>query len=165
VETIESTMPGMTSTELIKTGERSWAESDPDAEQITMDEGVDRRGPITIALALEADVADSLKPTTPEADEQELKTRLVVAGDADFAANAYLSFSGNRDLFLNMVSWLAQMEDLISIRAKDPEDRRVNLTTAQVGIVRIITLFFLPLASIIAGTMVWWRRRNRAKTQ
>ena len=34
------------------------------------------------------------------------------------------AFQGNRDLFLNTVNWLAQQENLISIRPRDPQDRR-----------------------------------------
>ena len=41
------------------------------------------------------------------------------------------SFNGNRDLFLNMVNWLSSDEELISIRPKDPEDRRLALSRAR----------------------------------
>ncbi len=45
-------------------------------------------------------------------------------GDSDFASNGWLGIPGNRDLFMNAVNWLAQQENMISIRPKDPEDRR-----------------------------------------
>ena len=32
----------------------------------------------------------------------------------------------NRDLVLNMMNWLTSDEDLISIRPKEPEDRRLQ---------------------------------------
>ena len=49
---------------------------------------------------------------------------MVVIGDSDFAANSVLGVQGNRDLFLNTVNWLAQQENLIAIRPREPEDRR-----------------------------------------
>ena len=52
------------------------------------------------------------------------ETRLVAIGDSDFASNGALGVSGNRDLFLNTINWLAQQENLIAIRPRDPEDRR-----------------------------------------
>ena len=52
-------------------------------------------------------------------------------GDSDFAATAGLGIQGNRDLFMNAVGWLSQQENLISIRPKDPDDRRITLTATQ----------------------------------
>jgi len=85
--------------------------------------------------------------------------RLVVAGSSGFAANAGLRYVGNRDLFMNMVNWLANDEDLISIRPKDPEDRRIQLSRAQMTMLRITSQFLIPLAVIFAGVFMWWRRR------
>ena len=46
-----------------------------------------------------------------------------------WAANNFSARSiANRDLALNTVNWLTRDEDLISIRPKEPEDRRLNIT-------------------------------------
>ena len=45
---------------------------------------------------------------------------MAAIGDSDFIANAYLGVEGNRDLFMNTVNWLAQQENLIAIRPKEP---------------------------------------------
>ena len=52
-------------------------------------------------------------------------------GDSDFAANACLGIQGNRDLFMNTVGWLSQQENLISIRPKEADDRRMTMTATQ----------------------------------
>ena len=57
-------------------------------------------------------------------DAPKPETRIAVFGDSDFVTNGYLGIPGNTDLFLNTVNWLAQQENLISIRPKEPEDRR-----------------------------------------
>jgi len=62
-------------------------------------------------------------------------------------------------LRLNAVNWLSSDEDLISIRPKPPEDRRITMTRAQLILVRTVSQFVLPLLVVIAGTMVWWKRR------
>jgi ABC-type uncharacterized transport system involved in gliding motility auxiliary subunit len=58
-----------------------------------------------------------------------------------------------------MMNWLSSDEDLISIRPKEPEDRRLTLTTRQMRWVFYTSVILLPLAALIAGVGVWWRRR------
>ena len=98
-----------------------------------LDKG-DVQGPVSLAVAVSAPVDGATPP--PPADGQDAnpnkpETRLVVVGDSDFAANAVAGMAGNRDMFLNIVNWLAQQENLISVRPRDPEDRRITLTAGQ----------------------------------
>jgi ABC-type uncharacterized transport system involved in gliding motility auxiliary subunit len=82
-----------------------------------------------------------------------------VVGSSQWAANSFLRFNGNRDLALNAMNWLSSDEDLISIRPKEPEDRRIIMTEAQKRWMIITSQFLFPLAVVIAGFSVWWRRR------
>jgi ABC-type uncharacterized transport system involved in gliding motility auxiliary subunit len=85
--------------------------------------------------------------------------RFVVVGGARWAANGGIRLGGNRDLFLNMMNWLTSDEDLISIRPKEPEDRRLNMTARQMSLVFYISIVGLPLIMMLSGVGVWWRRR------
>ena len=85
--------------------------------------------------------------------------RFVIVGSSSWVANSFLRFNGNRDLFLNMMNWLSSDEDLISIRPKEPEDRRLNMNTRQMSLVFYESVIGIPLAIIVAGVGVWWRRR------
>jgi ABC-type uncharacterized transport system involved in gliding motility auxiliary subunit len=85
--------------------------------------------------------------------------RFVVVGSSTWAANSFINFNGNSDLALNTVNWLASDEDLISIRPKQPEDRRVTMTRSQMNLVRISSQFILPSLLLVMGVAVWWRRR------
>jgi ABC-type uncharacterized transport system involved in gliding motility auxiliary subunit len=107
-----------------------------------------RKGPLTIAAA-----------GTYNTGKQNSQGRFVVTGSSSWAANRFLGFNGNSDLALNALNWLASDEDLISIRPKQQEDRRVTMTRAQLILVRAISQFVLPLMVVIAGTLVWWKRR------
>ena len=45
------------------------------------------------------------------------------------------------------------------IRPKEPEDRRIQLTRAQMMMVRLVSQFVIPLIVILAGILVWLKRR------
>ncbi|MBZ5635258.1 MAG: GldG family protein [Acidobacteriia bacterium] len=85
--------------------------------------------------------------------------RFVVVGTSRWIGNGFLSFNGNRDLYLNMLNWLSSDEDLISIRPKDPEDRRLNMNPRQATMLFYGSVVVIPLAIIFAGVGVWWKRR------
>jgi ABC-type uncharacterized transport system involved in gliding motility auxiliary subunit len=82
-----------------------------------------------------------------------------VVGSADWADNRYINFNGNSDLAMNAVNWLSSDEDLISIRPKPPENRRVTMTQHQFNAVLATVQFVLPLVVVVAGVGVWWKRR------
>jgi ABC-type uncharacterized transport system involved in gliding motility auxiliary subunit len=107
-----------------------------------------KKGPLTIAAA-----------GAYNNGKQDSQGRFVVVGSSSWAANSFLKFNGNSDLALNTIDWLASDEDLISIRPKQEEDRRITMTSAQMNLVRITSQFLLPLVVVFAGVSVWWRRR------
>ncbi len=57
------------------------------------------------------------------------------------------------------MNWLSSDEDLISIRPKPPENSTLTLTLAQFSWVRMSSQFLLPMALLLVGVSVWWRRR------
>jgi ABC-type uncharacterized transport system involved in gliding motility auxiliary subunit len=107
-----------------------------------------KKGPLTIAAA---GTYDTGKPNS--------QGRFAVVGSSSWAANRFIDFNGNSDLALNTINWLSSDEDLISIRPKPPEDRRITMTRAQMIWVRSASQFLLPLVVVVAGMSVWWRRR------
>jgi ABC-type uncharacterized transport system involved in gliding motility auxiliary subunit len=120
---------------------------------------------VAAAIAVDApDQAPAPTPTPgapPPADAPRRETRVVVFGDSDFASNDGLGIApGNPDLFVNTINWLAQQENLIAIRPKAPDDRRVTLTEDQQTMVWLFTIVMLPGLVIGAGVYSWWRRRG-----
>jgi ABC-type uncharacterized transport system involved in gliding motility auxiliary subunit len=89
-----------------------------------------------------------------------METRVAAIGDSDFASNAYLGVEGNRDLFMNTVSWLAQQESLISIRPREASDRRLTLTAFQITLMFWLSIVVIPGAVLGTGVYTWWRRRG-----
>jgi len=162
---IEGGVNGRTAQRLVETSPRSWAETNlkslSGSEAAKLDDA-DKKGPVSLAAAVSAPAADAPPPAEAAkngAEAKKAETRLVAFGDSDFASNAALGVPGNRDLFLNTVNWLAQQENLIAIRPRDPEDRRITLTDAQMNWIRLLTIFIIPGFVLLAGVQTWWRRR------
>jgi ABC-type uncharacterized transport system involved in gliding motility auxiliary subunit len=84
---------------------------------------------------------------------------VVVVGDSDFLGNQLLPFEGNRDLGLNIANWLAQQENLIAIRPKDPKDSRLTLTQDSARFVFWSTILVVPGLLFLTAFRVWWKRR------
>jgi ABC-type uncharacterized transport system involved in gliding motility auxiliary subunit len=137
-----------TITKLFSTSAESYATSDLASSEIRINPAKDKHGPFTLAVA---GTYAGAKPSE--------SGRFVVVGNSGWASNQALGFSGNRNLLLNMINWLSSDEDLISIRPKQPEDRRINLTRAQFRTVQFTSQFFLPLIVIFSGVMIWLKRR------
>ncbi len=108
----------------------------------------DKRGPFAMAVA-----------GTYRTGQEGKDGRFVVVGNSSFIDNSNIQLYGNSDLFLNMLAWLSADEDLISIRPKDPEDRRIQLDQGQMNTVIVVSQFLLPLIAL-GGAVYMWRKRR-----
>lgn len=136
----------VTVVDLLKTSSESWAETQISGGLVRYDEGKDLRGPVTLGVAAWKKVGEK-------------EARLIVIGDSDFASNRFLGAQLNRDLFVNAVNWLSQDEELIAVRPKSPKSRRVTLTQSQQNLLSWFSVILLPGAVLLAGAVIWWRRR------
>ena len=137
---------GSTAEKLFSTSENSYATKNLGSAEIRIDPKKDKKGPLTLGAA------GTVKSGAKEG-------RFVAVGSSNWVANNILRFNGNRDLFLNMMNWLSSDEDLISIRPKEPEDRRLMLSRRQMSMIFSSSVIGLPLIVVVAGLMVWWKRR------
>jgi ABC-type uncharacterized transport system involved in gliding motility auxiliary subunit len=115
---------------------------------VSVDDPKNKKGPLTLAAA-----------GTYNTGKENSQGRFVVVGSSSWLDNGLINFNGNSDLALNTINWLSSDEDLISIRPKEREDRRITMTQAQLGWVRATSQFLLPGIVIVAGIGVWWKRR------
>ena len=184
VKPAEGGAGGRMATSFAETSPRSWAESNLDLSsgEVAMEEDQgDVPGPISIAAAVSATVETDAEGGSPageaaggdiddghdhgaeagaeEESDAPVEARLAVFGDSDFAANGSLGIQGNRDLALNAINWLAEQENLISIRPREPEDRRITVTADQQFRIFAASIFLIPGVIVGAGVYTWWRRR------
>ncbi len=123
--------------------------------------------PIAVIATVETKPTDKAKGEGKGGEEKKggeapksVKARIVAFGSSSFAANNYVGAFGNRDLFLNTVSWLAEEEDLISIRPREAKSTPIFLTAGQATVFRWVPVGLIPLAIAVVGSTVWIRRRR-----
>ncbi len=160
-----NTMPERVSAQaLAKTSPNSWLERGQDERQgiargegrLAYNEGIDEKGPVSVAAV--ATVTPRREGST---DQESKKARIVVFGDSDFASNNYLNLSGNRDLFLNTVSWLAEEENLIAIRPKESGSFFAPVTATQERLIFWLSMIVLPAVVVGSGVATYiWRRQS-----
>ncbi len=121
----------------------------------------DLAGPLGVAAVAKKEIA-SVPDRNGEAGRGPAFGRIVVFGDSDFASNAYLGLSGNRDLILNTIGWLAEEEDLIAVRPKDSMSQPVVLNMRQGRTVFWLPVVGLPVLVGCVGALVLVRRRRSA---
>ncbi len=134
-------------TPLVEVAPDGWLETSGIDKNVAFDRNKDMRGPIVVAAALERDRGSR-------------KQRVVVAGTGQFLSNQYVGLLGNLDLGVNMVNWLAGDEALITIQPRTRSDLSLEMSRAGLALIGIGFLVVLPLVFLVAGGVIWWRRRK-----
>ena len=138
---------------LMSTTENSFAITNLTGAEVEFKEGRDKKGPVNLG------VAGELKAPADSNKIGDGKGRFIVVGSSSWISNQLWRFPGNKDLLFNMVNWLSADEDLISIRPKDPADRRLNMNQNQMTMLFWLSVVILPLIVVGSGVSMWWRRR------
>ena len=148
--TIDAENTAVIPTELVFTVAQSWGETDFSAleqQALAFDEGADLPGPMILAAAA--------ANTTTE-------SRVVVFASSTFAQDDNFGFSGNGDMFVNAVDWIAEQESLINLTSNTQQERTFNPPGSVPFILTIVsTVCVIPLAIIAAGVYAWVMRRRR----
>ena len=134
---------------------QSWAETGAVNDEVAFEpENGDTQGPVGIVMALERTIADKSSP-------KKATQRIIVTGDSDFLANSYIGAGANLALGLNMFNWLAGDDDIIAIEPRDAPDTQLQLDDTEVMLIGTGYFIVLPAGLILAGVVIWMRRRRR----
>ena len=99
----------------------SWAESDPEQRfsgEVDFNPDEDLSGPLPFGTSIEL----------PNEDPDKKPGRFVVIGNSEFLTNANIELGGNRDLFLNILGWLArEIIRLLATKACIQRSRRGSI--------------------------------------
>ncbi|MGH9443831.1 MAG: GldG family protein [Thermoanaerobaculia bacterium] len=150
-----STHAGFTATPLLQTTPDGWGETDlVDLSAVKKDSN-DVAGPVTLAVA----VSRSATAAVSGADAGG-RARLAVFGDSDFACNAELQSVSNANLFLNTAHWLIGNTELVGIAPKSMEQTSLTISASALKRIGLLCLFGIPGLAILAGIVVWTKRRG-----
>jgi len=141
-------------TPFLQTVARSWSETGVLKGAVDYNADSDFVGPLTIGLALQRntknkDLNDKLK-----------KQRLVILGDGDFISNTYIGNQGNLNIGHNIVNWISSDDNFISIPSSTSVDSQIIISDLVGAIIGLIFLVVLPVALLVAGLLVWYKRRS-----
>jgi hypothetical protein len=85
--------------------------------------------------------------------------RLVLVGSAGFAANAFFPYASNGELAVSMIRWLADDTATPLLKPTAYSLSEIRLTHRQMQVTFLVLVVLLPLAVMMLGAAVWWRRR------
>lgn len=145
---------------LVEVAPNGWLETGKIDGKVSFDDKKDIHGPINVAVAMERKYGKKGQ-------------RVVVVGNGNFLSNTFVGNGGNLDLGINIVNWLAGDDNLITIQPKPLKDVNISIPkegwghfAAQVVFIPVFGVslglfqFILPLALLVAGVSIWWRRRK-----
>jgi len=139
------------SSEIFKTVARSWSETGVLQGSVEFSADKDIPGPLSLGIAL----SRKLPVKDSKAGK---KQRIVIIGDGDFLSNTYIGNQGNRDLGVNIVNWISNDDNFISIPSKTAIDTKITLNQKTWWIIAFLLLVILPLLLAISGFIIWRKR-------
>lgn len=133
---------------LLQTNDQAWTELGAINKHSQYDADSDEQtGALALAFALTRKLGEH-------------QQRIIVVGDADFLSNAYIGNVGNTDLGLRMINWLTHEDQFIQIANKAAPDSSLQLSSTAIIIIGFGFLIVIPLAFVIAGIIIWRKRKR-----
>lgn len=133
---------------LLITTEKAWAKKDSASLRQAKSAG-DPQGPFTLAVAI------------TDGSETQPNSKLVVVANAQFINTQYSAqVPGNVSFLTSSLNWLQDQKENLSIQPKSLLSYRVRLNATQTILYSALVILVIPLGILIAGLMVWLRRRH-----
>ena len=136
---------------LLQTSDSAFSKIDGYSLSTYEKEADDIDGPFSLGVAVTDTIDDGLESNI---------IWFSSGGLVDDSANESVS-GGNQDLFLNALSWLCGQTNNISIRSKSLSYEYLTMDSGTAGGLTLLVVGLIPLACIVAGIVVVYRRRHR----
>jgi ABC-type uncharacterized transport system involved in gliding motility auxiliary subunit len=101
----------------------------------------------------------------PEGDDAPAppSSRIVAISSTDAFANANLGQLSNRDFVLNSINWLAESENQITVRVKDPQVQPISVSWRTELWLYFVFCILVPFLSTLTGILISYFRRKGKK--
>ncbi len=145
-------LAGQDTAVLLQTPEASWTEIGEIEGELQFDEdNGEVAGPLILGVAIERQIED-------------IDQRIVVIGDADFGASAYLGNGANLAFIESLYLWLSGDAAALEFVTTPAIDAELQLTSTDVIALTSAFLVIVPLTLLSAAGFVAWRRRPKSAT-
>ncbi|MFB0846213.1 GldG family protein [Paenibacillus oleatilyticus] len=136
-------------TSILKTTAQAYGETDlktlANSSRSTKDAN-DVKGPLNLGYVVE---------------DKDKKPKAVVLGGSTLFDDRVIAQQGNRDFALNTVGWLQEQQNQVTIRPREGDAiQTAMLTAGQGNMIFYGTVLVFPFLFLIAGGVIWWRRRK-----
>ena len=137
---------------LLQSSPKSWVRTELENTSLLQQTG-DRKGPADIAVAINKRKMEMSEPDG---------FRLIIAGNAGFVGPIppFGTLKPNVDFLMNSLAWLNKRDDSISVRSKSLFTFPLRISGQMQLIYAAIFVILLPLGILLAGLIVWLRRRH-----
>lgn len=144
-------LAGQNTAVLLQTPDASWTETGPMEGEITFNENTDEvAGPLILGVSIERNINDR-------------DQRVIIIGDADFGASAYLGNGANMAMIESLFLWLSGNAAALEFVTTPAVDAELQLSRTQIISLSAGFLVILPLALLsVAGVTAWRRRPPKA---
>ncbi len=150
-----TTLEGVDVAPLLQTSRTGWVERG-DLRQPVYDPGVDREGPVDVAVAV------TVRAPHAWARGGKAGARVLVVGDSDLASDEVLGEGpGNPTFVANGLRWLVGADDRMGRVGRASPVRRVALTEGQLVTLRAVAMGAVPFAALVLGLGILAMRRRR----
>lgn len=146
----EKNHPGSQVLYIARSGNQSWGETDLDYLKRTKlakkELAKDAFGPLYVAAVINYNTKGAGT------------AKMFVCGDVDFINNSNFYLLANRDLILNALAYLSEGENLVGTRAVREDFIPFVFEPNRRNFFIIVFLISIPLAVVLTGTIVYFRR-------
>ncbi len=145
---------------LFYTSAASWVEKNFDSsEEPEFNESIEKLGSRAIGVLMIIQPPEEDRNEDGSIKEGVKYAQMIVVGDSDFASNQHFYNAYNGYQFLYMFEYLTAGEQIITIERKVLPYRSLVLTPEEETFIRVTSVGLLPLLVLVAGGVIWWRRR------
>lgn len=152
IRTPEMKQSGIVYTDVLTTSDKAYIKSNI-TENTTIDkQETDESGKFSVAVAMDK----------PDYENVENTTRIFVVGNAYFlASESYLNYYDNSTLLISPMEWLVNRDTSVYVPSKSMGTYVMSIpdnTTYQILTVTVIIV--IPVVILLAGFIIWRRRRH-----
>ena len=157
VEPVEKPVGKISVVSLMSSGPSSWEEKGPFQQRSPAQDGEERAGPLSLAVAVRAELEGE------SSSRKRSHARIVVWGSALSISNQNLSLFGKEspvEYVLNNFRWLMEKENAITIPGRHSGRKPPEVNPEVLGRIFWVTVCGFPGLGVILGLLIWFMRRK-----